>query len=454
MSQAILISDNEVINSLYELNLRAYVATNVTIKNSVDGAIKLIEQSPNIDAIICFRELNKKDNSVDSMHKFLNEKGLRIPIVLLGEPGTEVKDTIVIKNKYDIRSLLRAMAKILEITAKDMAQKEVPKYFPIPIKLFGQIEKSHCDIFYRHQKADFEYEYFKIIEGQAPIGDKLKKYLAQGVEHLYIDAVHRLKFINKASGVVIDELSRTDLTSGERLEITAQGLGIVAEEIFENKQISDEMAQISLACSESIAQVARDVPSLKGLLGMLLENKSDYIYTHSVVATFFATNIIKNISWGSKEQMEKVTFVLFFHDIFLVPIYRKYPDAIGEEDLMFRSDVSEKDKNVILEHARLAGELMKTFPRCPMGSDMIATQHHGMTNGVGFAVNFKDDISPLSKIIIIAEETASFVLNELKKKEDGAKPNVKKEVIVARLMEKFKNHTYKKLIATFDSFDF
>ena len=55
MSQAILISDNEIINSLYELNLRAYVATNVTIKDSFESVLRLLEESPNIDVIICFR---------------------------------------------------------------------------------------------------------------------------------------------------------------------------------------------------------------------------------------------------------------------------------------------------------------------------------------------------------------------------------------------------------------
>lgn len=453
MSQAILISDNEVINSLYELNLRAYVATNVTVKKSIDGAIKLVEQSPNIDAIICFRELNNKDNSFEKLKLFLTEKSLAIPMVVMGEPGTALANAIVIKNKYDIKSLLRSMAKILEITAKDMADKEVPQYFPIPLKLFSQIETSHCDIYFRNQKENFEYEYFKIIEAGTPIADKLTNYSNQGVKHLFIDADQRLKFINKTSGMVIEELNREDISSSERLEITAQGMGIVAEEIFESKVLSEQVAQISTACSESIAKVAKDVPQLKVLLGMLLENKSDFVYSHSVISTYFATNIIKNISWGSKEQAEKVTFVLFFHDIFLVPIYRKYPDAISEEDLMFRSDVSDKDKNVVLEHARLAGELIKTFPRCPMGADMIVTQHHGMTNGVGFAVNYKDDISPLSKIIIIAEEAATMVLNDLSKQTEKKKIPLKKDKIIAKLNEKFKNHTYKKLVATFDSFE-
>jgi hypothetical protein len=342
MSQAILISDNEVTNSLYEVNLRAYVGTNVTIKKTIDGAIKLIEQSPNVDAIICFRELNKKDDAIGALGEYLREHKLNIPIVVLGEPTKPIEKCIIIKNKYDIKGLLRAMAKIMEITAKEMAEKEVPQFFPIPIKLFGAIEKSHCDIYYRNQKEDFDYEYYVIIEKDVPIQDKLKKYADQGVDKLFIDANERLRFINRASGVIVEELERDDLTMEDRVTITAQGMGVVAEEVFDNPEVSDEVANISMACIKSVSQVAKDVPKLKSLLQMLVEQKDDYVYMHSVLTTYIATNIIKNISWGSNEQAEKISFALFFHDIYLVPIFKKYPNAISEEDLLFRDDVDEK----------------------------------------------------------------------------------------------------------------
>jgi DNA-binding NtrC family response regulator len=115
MSQAILISDNQVINSLYEVNLRAYVGTNVTIKDSLKSAAKLLEQSPNIDAIICFNELNSKENVIDKFHEFLQANNLEIPVIVLGEPGITLANSIIIKNKYDIQSLLKSMAKILEV---------------------------------------------------------------------------------------------------------------------------------------------------------------------------------------------------------------------------------------------------------------------------------------------------------------------------------------------------
>ena len=121
---------------------------------------------------------------------------------------------------------------------------------------------------------------------------------------------------------------------------------------------------------------------------------------------------------------------------------------MNEEDFLFRSDVTEQEKTIVLEHAMLSGRLVKTFPRCPMGADMIITQHHGMTNGQGFAVNYKDDISPLSKIIIISEDIATDVLSRVK---SGDTKNISdNKSYLERLRERYKNHTYKKIIEAFE----
>jgi hypothetical protein len=129
MSHAILISNNEVTNNLNEVNLRAYVGVSLTIKKNLSGAIALLEQVPKVDAIICFRELNEKDEAIVKLNDFLKEKGWQIPVIVLGEPNKKLENSIVIHNRYDIRGLLRAMARVLEISAKDMAEREVPKYF-------------------------------------------------------------------------------------------------------------------------------------------------------------------------------------------------------------------------------------------------------------------------------------------------------------------------------------
>lgn len=453
MSHAILISDNKIINSLYEVNLRAYVATNLTIKSDFKEASKLLEHDPNINALIFFSSGKNNANSHEEFAKFLKAKGLSIPLIILGESTGVFEKAILVKNKYDIKGLIRSMAKILEITAQKMAELQVPKYFPVPLNLFSQMTKSPCDIYFRSEVGEYEYEYFTIIEEGAAITNKLGDYHQDGVEHLFVEASKRLNFINQASSVIVDALGRKDLSEAERVTVTSQSMGIVAEEIFEKREVSETMAVVSKACIASIQKTIKDVPSIKNLLSMLIENESEYCYKHSVIATYIASEIIGKISWGSDEQKSKVSFAFFFHDIFLVPIYKKYPDAINEEDLLFRENVSDEDKKIVLEHAALAGEIVGKFPKCPMGADMIVTQHHGMTNGHGFAINFKDDISPLSKIMIVSEEVSVYILMTMKEKKEGEKLNIDKVKISEVLTDKFKSHTYRKIIEAFGNTD-
>lgn len=74
-----------------------------------------------------------------------------------------------------------------------------------------------------------------------------------------------------------------------------------------------------------------------------------------------------------------------------------------------------------------------------------------MTSGKGFAVNYKDDISPLSKIMIISEHVASHMLTKL---ENGDKTNFNnKDEIMHQLNNRYKSHTYKKIIAAFSEVD-
>ena len=448
MSQAILVSNNQVINSLYEVNLRAYVATNVTIKPTIQSALELLEHSLSVDAFICFKETLDEYGSIDDLLNVFSEQGIKTPLIVLGSVESDSKQVIKINNKYNIKLLLQSMAKILEVTAQEMASMRVPKYFPIPIKLFKQMNTSHCRVFMREEKDNFEYDYTQVLEKDIPVRGEFDGYIEDGVEHLYIDADERLRFINRASALIVEELSNDKLSGEEKMEITSQGMEMVAEEIFDNPEMTSEIAAVSKACIESIEGICKEFPKVKSLLKMLMENQSDYCFKHSILATYIAGEIVDNISWGSEEQKSKVAFSLFFHDIFLLPIYKKHPNAISEEDLLFQDEVSEVDKEIILDHAKMAGHLVKEFPRAPLGADMLITQHHGMTSGKGFAVNYKDDISPLAKIMIIAEDIGTTIL--IQTKEEG-KLNFNKKAVCKQLKEKYRAHTYRKVIEAFEA---
>ena len=203
---------------------------------------------------------------------------------------------------------------------------------------------------------------------------------------------------------------------------------------------------ISETCIENMQDVVKEVPQVKNLLAMLQANKSGYLYSHSILSIYVASHIINSMSWGTKEHVEKISFVFFFMDMYLAPIYLKYPDARYEEDLLFEEDLTDKEKDIILNHAQMASEAIKKFPDCAIGVDTIISQHHGMTNGVGFAINFKDDISPLAKVAIIAE---AFVEDLLKEKgQKNSIDHLSIEKLIEYLEERFSKPSYHKLIET------
>ena len=99
----------------------------------------------------------------------------------------------------------------------------------------------------------------------------------------------------------------------------------------------------------------------------------------------------------------------------------------------------------------MAADALIDYPRLPMGADQIILQHHGMTNGQGFAVNFKDDISPLAKVMIIAEGFTEELLRTL---EGTTEEKLTKKEIIKALHVKFPRHTYKKIIETLSELKF
>lgn len=453
MSQALIISDNEVLNDLYSVNLEVYTGTNVTVKRNCDEAIKLLELSPNFDVIISLCMLDDIDSgSITYQHIIENE--LEIPLIVVGKKSDVPDDVPQVAGCYDIKNFIRTVAKVLEISAKDMADKSVPEYYPIPIKLYYNVQSVPCETYLKVKNSMVESEYPKIYsKGDSPSAS-IKKYIDEGVHFLYVDSAKRLEVINLASQCILTELNALgdpSVTDEKKIEVIEQGIEIVADKLFMENEINAEVIEISKSCMKSVKDVVENNPKLKNILKLLTANRASYLYSHSIIATYVATHIVKTISWGGDSHIDKINFVFFFHDMYLAPIYNKYPELKYEEEALFNNKLDDKEKDTILNHAKLASEALAKYPRLPMGADQIILQHHGMTNGQGFAVNFKDDISPLAKVMIIAE---GFTEELLKTLEETTQEKLTKSEIVKALHVKFPRHTYKKIIETLSELKF
>lgn len=449
MAQVLLVSDNEVLNGIYSVNFDVYLATSMTVVDDLESAKKLMELNPNFQIIITLCLIEGDDCGI-LLRDYLKEQHNDTPLIVIGRQSEISEDeAVILPASYNIKSLLRAAAKILGITAKDMAEREVPEYFAISTKIFFNINTVPCDIFYKVKKSGQDAEYLLILTKNSKVWPRIKKYIDEGANTLYIPSSFRAEFANHASEQVIQELATMDLPTEVKVEAIEKGIELVTAQYLTSNVASENVVRLSNACVKAMGEVASEYPKIKGLLKTLTENKSGYLYSHSILATYVANHIVREISWGGESHIEKLNFVMFFHDLFLVPIYSKFPDARFEEDLMFSDKLSDADKEMVLNHAKLACESVKKFPRCPMGADQLILQHHGATNGVGFALKYKDDISPLAKVIMISEH---FV-EEIFRLGDDPSTSFNKAIVLGELKTRYGKSSYNKILETLESIE-
>lgn len=451
MAHGLLVSDHTLINDLYAFNLKAYVDLGLTIKENLEEALKIIELGAHGDIIITLSQVEGEDAG-QKILSLLEEKGIQCPLVMVGEKSTAAHNPQVktLPANLNIPLMVKSCAEILGVTAQAMAEKPVPDFYPVPLSLLETFPDAPCEVYARLAMTNQPSDFAKILDTGSPLARKINSYKESGVNQLFIPSELRLKIVNQASAVVSRILDNPNLEEGERIKATEQGYEIVAGLLGEAEEVTPEVIEISKKCMESVKKVIKDVPKLKNLLLSMLENKTGYLYLHSVMGTYISKHIISQISWGSDEHAEKLSFVFFFHDIFLSPVFARHPELQFEEDMVFNDSLGDKEKEVIINHARLASEMVKTFPRCPMGADAIILQHHGTTNGMGFTLDFKDDISPLAKVLIISE---AFVEELIKEKNKGViPPNI--DHIIETLRARFTKHTYKKIINCLETISF
>ncbi|MDD4976581.1 MAG: hypothetical protein PHY93_19655 [Bacteriovorax sp.] len=448
MSKTLVVSDNEILNQLYVINLEVYLATEVALVLSTQKAQELIESGENYDLVITMNMINGLDSAV-TLYEFLKTKNLTTPLVVIGNPVKEIPDIVVVQSSYHLKNLLRSCADILGITSKSMAALNVPEYYSVDTKFLMRLGEAPCQIFLQVKKSSEGTNYAMVAKKGSSTTEVLRKFLSEGIVNLYVNKLDRLLVINQISKILCDFIKSSEhLGMVEKSAALEAGFEFVASDFCQSPEATQEVMNIANSCTKVMEEISKETPGLRALLQLLNSNKNGYIYTHSILSSFIASHIVKKVSWGGEGHLEKINFVLFFHDIMLAPIYLKHPTLKYEEDLLFNDDLSVKEKELVLNHARMAAELVITYRRSPMGADLLIKQHHGMTNGIGFAIDFKDDISPLSKIVIISE---AFVEEYMKGKDSDPDYQIDLKKIIPALIEKFKKSTYKKIIETLET---
>ncbi|MFG1528217.1 HD domain-containing protein [Halobacteriovorax sp. RZ-2] len=437
-SRVLIISDENILSSVYAANLSAYVGLKVVVAKNKSEIQNLLARKNYIDLIVSANYLDKFPQISDEILEMIPSVKLKSNIIMFNNQvdkdsaSTIPPSVVYIPNRYDIKSIVRAAAKLMSVTAKDMVALDVGEFYPLPIELLKLTDQAYSDIYLR--KND---EYELTFSKDEKISDK---DIQSEDDQVYVKPEKRLQCINHLTMELILHLKKT-ATPEEKLKAVEVSLESLASVLLSDQANLEEVTKVSLTCVKIIKEVIEESSELEKLLAYLLANKSSYLYTHSILATYVSQFILKQVSWGNSAQEEKLACAFFFHDIFLAPVYEEHPDAFEVEDLAYKLDVSEKNLNYILMHAKLAAEQVAKLTKLPNGVDQIILQHHGTRNGEGFAMDPGDDISPLSKVMMISESFVNFFFET---KDKGQ--NFSSEQLITFLNGQYTSKSYQKII--------
>lgn len=318
---------------------------------------------------------------------------------------------------FKLDFLAREIINILGVTRDDMAYINKPDYIGVPLENFYQLNEPCCDIFIKIAKKDGDQFVKRINSGDEIDKDSIKKYQDMDLKEFYIpkDSYDHLmaQILNQSMVKLIDAHKEGDKimeVSSDTFEITQNlldDLGITAQTV--------KVARLSI---KSMMKTVSSNSKISSLLKDIIQNETSYSFKRSYLISLFFNQILPNLGWGRGDQLqqnlEKVTFVSFFHDAFLRD--EKLLKIMNNSQLE-SSELTEEEMTLIKEHANKASTVVQGVPQCPAGIDVIIRQHHGSRNGMGFPNNLTTSISPMAIAFIVIEDFSTRLLEVLERRE-------------------------------------
>lgn len=404
LKKILLIENNEFLGEILETNLQVYLNAKIERRKTLrEASVYISKSTPSL--IITKDEVNDIFLP-QTLYKTLENKGEKVPMIVMGEISSKIPGTVCIGDPTDIKGIISTAAKILKITAEHMSKLAVSAYYPVHLKLFNPGFVSTCDLF-----ISIAGKYEKVVDK----GEKISKEFLNDMEtssvfDFYVDSLSRLEIVNGLTSFLFNKLADDNLTLEERVEVTSKSYELIQDTI--NKVgVDPHTAALAEASLASLDKIVAKVPDLKSILDSLKGQDTSFRYMHSVLCTYIGFKIITQTRWGNKEQQDKFAFVSLFHDITLTK--DEYAKVANQEDLD-ALNLTPEEALKIENHALNAAKLVSKYRKLPFGVDTIIKQHHGTRDGKGFN-NISGNISPLAVMFIFAEEWATLALTSMEK---------------------------------------
>jgi hypothetical protein len=421
-TSCILLNCHDInLGSIYTFGLPLLLGIPVLWATSEKEAEEFIKEDQyHIKLIISFWK-KETTSEEEALFDFFEDLEIRIPLIGVGPIPNALRSLYEVQNPANLSEVGDLSHKILETTPPD--QKDVVPVFLVNIiHLYKQAPFS---LYLDKEKKD---TYLNKNDTIPPDDNK----------PLFIDYQESKELFSRQSMDFLksDNSGRADTkASSEFLEM---GLNSLIDQAIKNGNHLDSTDGLFKQCRICLENIVEKEKSVESMIEVLLENKNSYHYCHMVANQYVSRKMLKAFTWGSEEIVELISYVGIFQDMYTANYYNHNPDLELEEDLIYSEEVPDTDKELLLNHAKLAAEFVALDPQAPKGASEIILHHHGMPDGVGFSMNKSAFLSPVEKLLVVAE---SFVEEYWRFRKEGRK--TKSSDIIKILSHNFTHKSYK-----------
>lgn len=434
MSQTILIESNEDLRKVFSLNLNTFVGTDVIHRTNAEDALALLRILPQISLIITEAKVGQEETA-KKLYQYIKDEALHTALIVMGNCPGLGEDVQCLQEPVSWEALVKEAASQLGVTIQDAVNKVKPDYLPIPIYYFYDIQKTPCDIYIRIKKGPNDYQFVKRIHSK-DIFDKtdIQKYEDQGLKEFYISKDYIQYFTTFVTNNLVQKLEREDISLEERILTTANSHEIIRDCI---QQLGLDQASIELsdASINSMVKSVKNSPEVANLLKFLFSNKVAYAYQHCHLLALMCHYVLSKQSWYKPDHLHILSFVSFFSDVTLKS-HREI--QIGSMKELAESNLTDEEKRHVMYHAHDAVKILENHPEATEYIKTVLIQSHGKIDGIGFEENPDEDLHPLSKVFIVADNFVKILLNP-------ALPSRKQEILPI-LYARFTHPSYQKII--------
>lgn len=442
MFKILIIEPDESLTELLKSNLESEFKATVHLAKNYKETIDAVS-SKEID-IILTRANIKDENIAVKLLVFMQDKGNKTPVITLGNVNIEGLECICLDESPAISEVITLIINTLDIPDEDLQKVLLPPYIGFPLHYFFQMKSFVSDVYIKLKKQGEDQFVKRINSGEEFDKKMLLKYKESGLNELFIEKEYRNKFWDVLIG---DNLKRiNDLTKDQSNYATDKFVELsndsykLSAELLTSLGINEQTVKIARGTMDAMAKSVKSMDKLGPLLRKLMSNEGSYAYKRSHLITLFSYEVISRLEWFGKDQVdeafEKMVFCSFMHDVVLAD--EKLLRVNSKIDL-YKADLDEKAKSLINNHANIVSSLVQKFPRAPRDADIIIKQHHGTTNGIGFADQPNASLAKLSIILIVLERFVIRII-DFNKETDTMKS------ILDELNQDYQLPSYKKVM--------